>query len=47
VILWEFYTYEVKTILYDVKDGVVVVDVDLSGESLRARQESDQVTITV
>ena len=40
MILWEEETYKVKGILHDIEDGVVVVDVELSGESKRARMDS-------
>lgn len=39
MILWEEETYNVKGILHDIEDGMVVVDVKLSGESKRARMD--------
>ena len=34
-ILWEVYTYKVKTILPDLEDGLVVVSVEMTGEVKR------------
>jgi hypothetical protein len=39
-IIWNSETYKVRGVLHDIEDGIVVVDVDLSGESLRARMDA-------
>jgi hypothetical protein len=40
MILWEEETYKVTGVLHDFEDGVVVLDVELLGESKRARMDS-------